>query len=70
MNKVLYKIRIKHSEFKGRAVEAGGAEGAMDKLDFFRSVNPFSAKGADYAHNITTCTPGFSDLRTALVYNK
>ena len=33
----------------------------MDHLDFGRSVNPFSTKGADYAHHITICTPGFSD---------
>ena len=34
--------------------------------DFGRSVNPFSTRGADYAHLITTGTPGFSELPTAL----
>ena len=37
--------------------------------DFGRSVNPISTSGADYTHLITTCTPGFSDLPTALPTN-
>ena len=35
--------------------------------DFDRSVNPNLTKGADYIHRITTGSPGFSDLPTALV---
>ena len=35
--------------------------------DFGRSVNPISTRGTDYAHLITTGTPGFSDLPTALL---
>ena len=40
--------------------------GAM--ADFGRSVNPIPTRGGgkDYAHLITTGTPGFSDLPTAL----
>ena len=35
--------------------------------DFGRSVNPISTRGTDYAHLITTGTPGFSDLPAALI---
>ena len=38
----------------------------MTHPDFGRSVNPISTRGTDYAHLITTGTPGFSDLPTAL----
>ena len=34
--------------------------------DFERSVNPISARGTDYTLHITTGTPGFSELPTAL----
>ena len=43
-----------------------GCQGSMAPLDFGRSVNPISTRGTDYAHLITTGTPGFSDLPTAL----
>ena len=36
--------------------------------DSGRSVNPISTRGKDYAHLITTGTPGFSDIPTALSY--
>ena len=45
---------------------AGGAGGAMAPPDFGRSVNPISTRWTNYAHLITTGTPGFSDLPTAL----
>ena len=35
--------------------------------NFGRSVNPISTRGTNYAHIITTGTPGFSDLPTALL---
>ena len=38
----------------------------MALSDFGRSVNPISTGGANYANHITTGTPGFSDLPTAL----
>ena len=38
----------------------------MAHPDFGKSVNPISTGGTDYAHLITTGTPGFSDLATAL----
>ena len=38
----------------------------MASPDFGGSVNPISTGGTDYAHLITTGTPGFSDLPTAL----
>ena len=40
--------------------------GCRGPPDFGRSVNPISTRGTDYAHLITTGTPGFSDLPTAL----
>ena len=35
--------------------------------DFGRSVNPILTRRTDYAQLITTGTPGFSDLLTALI---
>ena len=52
-------------ECKG-VVVPGGAGCEMAHTDFGRSVNPISTRGTDYAHLITTGTPGFSDLPTAL----
>ena len=51
---------------RSRGVVPGGAGGAMEPPDFGRSVNPISTRGTDNAHLITTGTPGFSDLPTAL----
>ena len=51
-----------------RGVVPGGAGGAMAHPDFGRSVNPISTRRTDYGHLITTGTPGFSDLPTALVF--
>ena len=53
---------------KFRGVVSEGAGGAMAPPDFGRSVNPISTRGTDYAHLITTGTPGFSDLPTALKF--
>ena len=50
-----------------RPVVPGCAECAMAHSDFGRSVNPISPGGTDYANLITTGTPGFSDLLTALL---
>ena len=47
-------------------VVPGCAGCAMAPPDFGRSVNLISTRGTDYAHLITTGTPGFSDLPTAL----
>ena len=46
----------------------GGAGGARAPPSFGISVNPIRTKGADYAHLITTGTPGFSDLPMTLSY--
>ena len=51
---------------KFRGVVRGCAGCAIAQPDFGRSVNPISTRGTDYAHLITTGTPGFSDLLTAL----
>ena len=53
---------------QGRGVVLGGAGGFMAPPDFGRSVNPISTRGTDFALLITTGTPGFSDLLTALTY--
>ena len=50
-----------------RAVVPGCAGCAMAHPDFGRSVNPISTRGTDYAHLITSGTPGFSDLPTSLL---
>ena len=51
---------------KSRPVGAGGTGGAMKPPDFVKSVNPISPRVADYAHQVTNCSPGFSDLPTSL----
>ena len=53
--------------FVGRPVTSRGSGGTRAHPVFGRSVNPISTRGAHYAHHITTCHPGFSDLATALV---
>ena len=53
-----------------RGVVPGCAGGAMAPPDFGRSVNPISTRGTNYAHLITTDTPGFSDLSTISVKMK
>ena len=50
-----------------RSIVSGDAGGAMAPPDFVRSVNPISTRGTDYAHQITTGTPGFSDLHAPLL---
>ena len=52
--------------FSSGLSEPGVPGFAMTPPDFERSVNPISTGVADYAHHITTCSPGFSDLPTAL----
>ena len=53
-----------------RPVVPGCAMAHLAQPDFGRSVNPISKRGTDYAHLITTGTPGFSDLPTALSCSK
>jgi hypothetical protein len=47
-----------------RGVVPGGAGDAMTPPDFGRQLTLSQPGGADYAHHITTGTPGFSDLPT------
>ena len=55
------------SVHNGRPVVPGGARCAMAPPDFGRSVNPITTRETDYLFpNITTGTPGFTDLPTAL----
>ena len=48
-----------------RGVVPGGAGDAMTPPDFGRQLTLSQPGGADYAHHITTGTPGFSDLPMA-----
>ena len=62
-----YIIKKSHSSIV-RGVVPGGAGGACHGTpDFGKSVNPISTRETDYAHIITTGTPGFSVLPTALL---
>ena len=54
-------------ELKPNSLDLNGneLEHALELEDMKR--NPISIRGADYAHHITTCSPSFSDLPTALL---
>ena len=39
---------------------------ALAHPEFGVSVNPIPTKGADYAHHITACPPGFENLVASL----
>ena len=60
----LSEPRVRGSGVRG----SGDIECFMKIPDIGRSVKPISTKLVDYAYHITTCTPGFSDLPTALVF--
>ena len=51
---------------QSRPVVPEGSGGAKALPVLGRPVNPVSTRGADYAHQITTGTSGFSDFPTAL----
>jgi len=42
---------------------------ALTHPEFGSSVNPIATSGADYAHNITACPPGFENLTASLNCN-
>ena len=65
----LYVKKLQNG-YKSRPVVPGCARCAMAHPDFGRSVNPIATRGTDYAHLITTGTPGFSDLPTTPNYNE
>ena len=43
-----------------------GGQGGLAHPEFGSSVNPIPTWGADYAHHITACPPGFENLATSL----
>ena len=45
---------------------SGWAGCALAHPEFGSSVNLIPTKGADYAHHITACQPGFENLTTSL----
>ena len=53
-----------------RGVLPKGSGCTMAHPDLCKSVDPISTRGTDYAHLITTDTPEFSDLPTALNVQK
>jgi len=48
---------------------SGWAGWALAHPEFGSSVNPIPARGADYAHHITACPPGFENLAASLIYH-
>ena len=42
-------------------------QGALALPEFGSSVNPIPTRGADYAHEISACTPGFENLKVSLI---
>ena len=51
-----------------RAVVSGVAGGTLAPPEFGCYVNPIPTRGADYAHHITACPPGFENLTASLEY--
>ena len=46
---------------------SGWARWALAHPEFGSSVNPITTRGADYAHHITSRTPGFENPAASLV---
>ena len=46
---------------------SGWAGCALAHPEFGNSVNPIPTRGADYAHHITACPPGFEILAASLL---
>ena len=44
------------------------ARWALAHPEFGSSVDPNPTRGADYAHRITACPPGFENLATSTAY--
>ena len=52
--------------FIGNAVMTLAAMWYLAHPELGSSVNPIPTRGADYAHNITACPPGFENLAASL----
>jgi len=48
------------------ATVSGWTGWALAHPEFGSSVNPIPTRGADYAHHITDCPPGFENLAASL----
>ena len=57
---------VQHSLGSEQHTRAVGSRGSPPPPNFYRSVKPILARGADYAPQITTCPHGFSPLPTVL----
>jgi hypothetical protein len=54
------------SKLFSSAAASGWAGWALAHLEFESSVNPFTIRGADYAHHITASPPGFEKPAASL----
>ena len=54
------------SRANGSAAASGWAGWALAHPEFGSLVNPIPSRGADYAHHITACPPGFENLAASL----
>ena len=69
MSRMRVELSCRAVGAKGPGVRGSGdIECFMAIPDIGRSVKPISTRLVDYAYHITTCTPGFSDLPTALFF--
>ena len=55
-------LKIKYSD-----AASGWAGWALAHPEFGSSVNPITTRGEDYAHHITSRTPGFENPAASLV---
>ena len=62
-----YRAKIVQIIFQKRSdVASGWAGWTLAHPEFGSSVNPIPTRGADYAHHITACPPGFENLTASL----
>ena len=69
-NKVLSllstKVFIRTALISFTVMPLAGGLGGLAHPEFGSSVNPILTRGADYAHHITACPPGFENLTASL----
>ena len=68
---ICIKFSVEAFEIKCMYSDAasGWAGWALAHPEFGSSVNPISTRGADFAHHITACPPGFENLAASLSSN-
>ena len=63
----IVSVKVSGYAHYGSGMPEAGGRGRVPSSDFGRSINPISTRGTDYPHLITTGTPRFSNLLTALI---